>query len=134
MLRRSTLALAALVATALLTAASPKPAPTATQEPAPSGVAPPADDAVIVGSCKVSKEQCVDFEGTFPGGEAPARCKKLKGTWRDESCSADGRVGTCTVRDTGTDNRVLTRWYKPATEATARAACKKQPRAVYMPR
>ena len=124
---------ALLVATSLLTGATSKP-PRAADEPAPAGVSPPADDAVIVGSCKVSKVQCVDYEGTFPNGEAPARCKKLKGTWRDESCSADGRVGTCTVRDTGTDNRVLTRWYKPATEQAARTECKKAARAVYMAR
>jgi hypothetical protein len=134
MIHRATLALAALVATSLLTAASPKPPSSGTKEPAPAGVAPPADDAVIVGSCKVSKEQCVDYEGSFPSGEAAARCKKLNGTWRDESCTADGRVGTCTVRDTGTDNRVLTRWYAPATEKTARAECKKLARAVYMAR
>lgn len=134
MVQRSTLALLALAATTLLTAASPKAPPSAVKEPAPAGVAPPADDAVIVGSCKVSREQCVDFEGSFPGGEAPARCKKLKGSWREESCTADGRVGTCTVRETGSDNRVLTRWYKPAAETTVRAECKKQPRAVYMPR
>jgi hypothetical protein len=29
---------------------------------------------------------------------------------------------------------VLTRWYRPAAEATARTECKKLPRAVYMPR
>jgi len=134
MLQRSTLALAALAATALLTAAAPKPPPSAAKEPVPSGVARPAEDAVIVGSCKVSKDQCVDYEGSFPDGEAQGRCKKLKGAWRDESCSADGRVGTCTVRDTGTDKRVLTRWYPPATEKAARAECKKLPRAVYMQR
>jgi hypothetical protein len=134
MLHRATLALAGLLATGLLTAASPKPPPAVEREPAPAGVAPPVDDAVIVGSCRISKEQCVDFEGSFPGGEALARCKKLKGSWRDESCPADGRVGTCTVRDTGSDNRVLTRWYKPASETTARAGCTKQPRAVYLPR
>jgi hypothetical protein len=134
MFRRVTLVAAAFAATALLTAAAPKPRPTAQQEPAPAGVAPPAEDAVIVGSCKISKEQCVDFEGTYANGEAAARCKRLKGTWRDESCTADGRFGTCTVRDTGTDNRVLTRYYKPATEQAARTECKKQPRAVYLAR
>ena len=134
MLHRSTFALAALITVALLTAASPKSPSSAAKEPAPSGVAPPPEEAVIVGSCKVSKEQCVDYEGSFPGGEAQGRCRKLKGTWRDESCTADGRVGTCTVRDTGTDNRVLTRWYKPAAETTARTECKKLPRAVYMAR
>jgi hypothetical protein len=134
MFRRVTLTAVALAAVSLLTAASPKPKPTAAEEPAPSGVAPPEDDAVIVGSCKLSKESCVDFEGSFPNGEAQVRCAKLKGTWRDESCTADGRFGTCRVRDTGTDNRVLTRYYKPVTEKAARAECVKQPRAVYLAR
>lgn len=124
----------AVLAVALLTAAAPKPRPPAADEPAPSGLAPPADDDVIVGSCLVSRERCVDFEGTFATGEAPARCKKLKGTWRADPCGADGRVGTCTVRDTGTDNRVLTRSYKPATEKAARADCKQQPRGVFLAR
>jgi len=128
-----------LVVATLLTAAAPKagpatPRPSAADEPAPSGVAPPADDAVIVGSCRVSKEQCVDYEGSFAAGEAPARCKKARGTWRDEPCPAEGRVGTCTVRDTGTDNRMLTRFLRPATEKAARAECKKQPRGVYLAR
>lgn len=124
----------AILAAALLTAAAPKPKASIPAEPEPAGLTPPADDAVIVGSCKVSKQTCVDYEGTFANGEAQARCRKLKGTWRDESCTADGRLGTCTVRDTGTDNRVLTRWYKPVTEQAARAECKKQPRAVYLAR
>jgi hypothetical protein len=134
MLHRTVLAVVSLVAVSLLTAADSKPGPGPADEPAPSGVSPPADDAVIVGSCRLSKESCVDYEGAFPRGEAPARCKKAKGTWREESCTADGRIGTCTVRDTGTDNRVLTRFYKPATEKAARAECKKQPRAVYLAR
>lgn len=128
-----------LLAATLLTAAAPKaePAPVKTSAadlPAPSGVAPPADEAVIVGSCRVSKEQCVDYEGTFAAGDAQARCKKARGTWREEPCPAEGRVGTCTVRDTGTDNRVLTRFLKPATEKAARAECRKQPRGVYLAR
>ena len=134
MFHRTMLAAVSLLAASLLTAAAPKPKGDAAAEPAPSGVAPPADDAVIVGSCKLSKESCVDFEGSFPNGEAPSRCKRLKGTWREESCSADGRIGTCTVRDTGTDNRVLTRFYRPATEKAARAECKKLPRAVFLVR
>ncbi len=135
MVRRTLFAAVALVAVSLLTAAAaPRPKPSVVAEPAPSGVAPPADDAVIVGSCKLSRERCVDYEGSFPNGEAPARCKRAKGSWREESCTADGRFGTCTVRDTGTDNRVLTRYYKPATEKTARAECKKAPRAVYLAR
>lgn len=132
-MKRVVLALAALSATTLLTAAAPRPAAPAA-EPAPSGVAPPADDAVIVGSCQVGRVVCIDFEGAFPGGAAQARCKKAKGTWREESCSADGRVGTCRVRDTGTEDRVLTRYYKPTAEAAARAECKKQPRAVFLAR
>jgi hypothetical protein len=134
MYRRSMFAAVALAAATLLTAAAPRPKPTERAEPAPSGVAPPADDAVIVGSCRLSKEACVDYEGSFPGGEAVARCKRAKGSWREESCTASGRFGTCTVRDTGTDNRVLTRYYKPASEQAARTACKRQPRAVYLAR
>jgi len=124
----------ALLTTAPLVAAAPKPPTSAAKEPAPSGVAPPADDAVIAGSCKLGKESCVDFEGTFPNGEGAARCKRLKGSWRDESCTADGRIGTCSVRDTGTDNRLLTRWYRPATEKGAKESCKKQPRAAWLNR
>jgi hypothetical protein len=134
MLRRTVLAVVSLVAVSLLTAADSKPRPSPADEPAPSGISPPVDDAVIVGSCRLSKESCIDYEGAFPGGEAPARCKRAKGIWREESCTAEGRIGTCTVRDTGTDNRVLTRFYKPATEKAARAECKKQPRAVYLAR
>jgi hypothetical protein len=136
---RLALAVSGLVAATLLTAAAPRPGaatprPTAAAEPAPSGVAPPADDAVIVGSCQVSREQCIDYEGSFATGEAQARCKMARGAWRDEPCAAEGRIGTCTVRDTGTDNRVLTRFLKPATEKAARAECKKVPRAVYLAR
>lgn len=135
---RLALVVSGLVAATLLTAAAPKaglaPRPSAAAEPAPSGVAPPSDDAVIVGSCRLSREQCVDYEGSFAGGEAQARCQRARGTWRDEPCPAGDRIGTCTVRDTGTDNRVLTRFLRPATEKVARAECKKQPRAVYLAR
>jgi len=133
-MKRLALAVALLAAVPLLAAAAKPPTTAAAREPAPSGVAPPADDAVIAGSCKLGKESCVDFEGAFPSGEGARRCKKLKGSWRDESCTADGRIGTCSVRDTGTDNRLLTRWYKPVTEKGAKESCKKQPRAAWMGR
>jgi hypothetical protein len=134
MSRRAMSAAVALAAIALLTAAAPRPRSGASAEPAPSGVAPPADDAVIVGSCQLSRERCVDYEGTFQNGEARSRCKRTGGRWREESCTASGRFATCTVRDIGTDNRVLTRYYQPAAEQAARAECKKLPRAVYLPR
>lgn len=133
-MRRLATAAAALVATALLTAAAPRPRPVALEEPAPSGVTPPADDAVIVGSCRVAGGACVDYEGALTAADAQARCRKARGAFQAAACPAAGLVGTCRVRDTGTDDRELTRFYKPVTEKAARAACKKQPRAVYLAR
>ncbi|HET9553472.1 MAG TPA: hypothetical protein VFP50_10935, partial [Anaeromyxobacteraceae bacterium] len=105
--------------------------PTSTAEPAPSGVAPPAETAAIVGSCRVPKDTCVDYEGTFAGGAGQAKCQKAKGTWSDAPCPAGGVVGTCRQRETGSDDRVLIRSYAPATEKSAKAACKKTPRGVF---
>ncbi len=128
---RLALAAAALAFTALLTAAAPKPRPMEAKPPPPANLTPPADEVVMAGACLVGKDQCVDYEG-FAAAEAQARCKKQKGTFQAEACRAEGRVGTCTVRETGTDNRVLTRWYPPATEKSARAECKKAARGVYL--
>jgi len=133
---RLAIAAAAALATTLLTAAAPKPKPkpAALEEPAPSGLTPPADDAVIVGSCRVAGGACVDYEGTLTAADAQARCQKARGTFQAAACPAEGVVGTCRVRDTGSDDRQLTRFYKPTTEKAARAECKKQPRAVYLAR
>ncbi|MCM2333961.1 MAG: hypothetical protein NDI82_08420 [Anaeromyxobacteraceae bacterium] len=131
---RLALAAVALAATTLLTAAAPKPRPMAPPEPAPAGLAPPAEEAVIAGSCRIGPEQCLDFEGAFTPAELQARCQGVKGTPVAAVCPAEGRVGSCTVRETGTDDRVLTRFYPPATEKKARAECKKQPRGVYLAR
>lgn len=133
---RLALAAVALAATTLLTAAAPraKPRPAALQEPAPSGVTPPADDAVIAGSCRVAGGACVDYEGALTAADAQARCQKARGTFQAAACPAEGLVGTCRVRETGTDDRQLTRFYRPTTEKAARAECKKQPRAVYLAR
>jgi len=131
MLRRTTL-LASLAAASLLAAVAPSRVwAGAADEPAPSGVSPPEEEAVIAGSCKVSRAVCVDYQGSFASGDAEGRCRKVKGTWRAAPCAVEARVGTCRVRDTGTDNRMLTRSYKPTTEKTARAECRKQPRAVF---
>ncbi len=132
--RRTAVAVVALAAASLLTAAAPRPGSSAAALPAPSGVAPPADEDVIVGSCEVSRTSCIDYQGTFAGGDAAARCKKAGGTWRAAPCPGAGRVGTCRVRDPGTDDRVLTRFYAPVVEQAARAECKKQPRAVFQAR
>jgi hypothetical protein len=131
MLRRPLAALAATCAVALLTAASPKPRPTAAVEPPPSGVAPPPETSTIVGSCRVAADTCVDYEGTFAGGAGPARCRTHKGTWSDAACPAEKVVGTCRQRETGSDDRVLVRSYPPATEKSAKAACKATPRGVF---
>jgi hypothetical protein len=122
------------LAVALLIPAGTSLAGPSKEEPASSGLSPPPEDTVIVGSCQLGKDVCIDYEGSYPNGEAQVRCKKVKGRWSDDSCTADGRVGTCTVRDVGSDNRVMTRYYKPATEKNARAECKKQPRAVFLVR
>jgi hypothetical protein len=133
-LRRYLAAALAVGAVVLLGAAGPKPPPISTAEPAPSGVAPPPSTVQIVGSCTVGKGTCVDYEGTFAGGAGPARCRKAKGTWSDDACPTERRVGTCRQRETGSDDRTLTRSYQPATEKGAKAACRKTPRGVFLPR
>ncbi|MBK9516089.1 MAG: hypothetical protein IPO09_01825 [Anaeromyxobacter sp.] len=127
--------LAVLLAAPLAAAAAPRAPPArAAAEPAPAGVSPPADDAVLAGSCQVARDTCIDYEGAWPGGLARARCAQARGTWRAGACPSAGRLGTCTQRETGTDDRTLVRSFAPLTEKAARAACKKVPRAVFLRR
>jgi len=121
-----------VLATALVLATTPRPPPMAAAEPPPAFAAKPADTLQVLGSCRVAKASCIDFAGAFAGGAAEARCKKLKGTWSAEACPADGLVASCIERVTGSEDRTLTRAYKPVTAKAARAECKKTARGVFL--
>lgn len=124
----------AALAAALLLASTPKPPSSAAAEPAPAFASLPADTVLVMGSCRVSKVSCVDFAGTFAGGAAEARCRKLKGSWSAQPCPDDGQVGSCTQRAVGSQDRALTRAYAPATAKAARAECRKTARGVFLAR
>jgi hypothetical protein len=124
----------ALLAASLLLAGTPKPVSGAAAEPAPSGVVVPADAVQVVGGCRLSKVSCVDFAGRYAPGAAEARCKKLKGAWSAEACPADGLVASCTQRDTGSQDKTVTRAYAPTTVKAARAECRKTARGVFLAR
>jgi hypothetical protein len=123
-----------VLAAALVLATAPKPPPMSAAEPAPAFAAMPADTVQVVGSCRTGKASCVDFAGAFAGGAAEARCRQLKGTWSAQACPADGLVATCTQREVGSQDRTMTRAYKPTTAKAARAECKKTARGVFLAR
>jgi len=122
----------AVLATALLLATTPRPPPMAAAEPAPAFAARPADTVQVVGSCRVARASCLDFAGAFAGGAAEARCRQLKGTWSAGACPADGLVGSCIQRETGSQDRTMTRAYRPTTARAARAECRKTARGVFL--
>jgi hypothetical protein len=123
-----------LLAAALILATAPKPPPMAAAEPSPAFASKPAEAVQVKGSCRVSKASCVDFAGTFAGGAAEARCKQLKGTWSAAACPDGGLVASCIERVTGSQDRTMTRAYRPVTAQAARAECKKTARGVFLAR
>jgi hypothetical protein len=119
----------------LLTGADrPKPKHMEPPPPPPSQLEPAAEAAKLVRSCQVSAKSCLEWEGTFAGVDLKARCKKLKGAWSEGGCPTDQRIGSCTQREPSSDDRTVTRSYSPVKLEEAKAACQKQPRAVFMNR
>jgi hypothetical protein len=114
-----------LGASSLLLTGADAPQPSAQLQPAP-------DDAKVVGSCTVSARTCVEWEGSYAGVDLKGRCKKLKGSWGDGGCPSEKPIGRCTQRELSSDDRMVTLSYAPAKAAEAKAACQKQPRAVFM--
>jgi hypothetical protein len=128
------LALAVALSSLLLVAAQDeKPMPMEAAPPPPTNLEPAPTDARLLGSCTVDARSCLEWEGVFAGVDLKARCQKTKGSWSDAACPTERRVGTCTQREISTDDRTLTRSYPPVKAADAKAACKKQPRAAFMP-
>jgi hypothetical protein len=129
------LVLALAASSLLLTAADrPRPKPMEAPPPAASQLEPAPDAVKLVRSCQVDSRSCVEWEGAFAGVDLKARCRKLKGTWSEGACPTGQRIGTCTQRETSSDDRSVTRSYAPMKPEDARAACQKQPRAVFMNR
>lgn len=128
-------AVAAAAFTTALAAGKPKKAATPAAPPVPAVTLAPAALQPPAGSCAVpAKARCTDYAGAFAGTDPKADCARAGGTWRDGPCPAEGRVGTCTQREVGTDARVLLRVYAPAKADEARRECTQAPRAVFMPR
>ncbi len=127
------LALALGTFSLLLTAAD-QPRPRALEAaPPPSAQLEPAPDlATVVGSCSLGPRSCVEWEGSYAGVDLKGRCKKLKGTWGDAACPAARRIGSCRQRELSSDDRMVTISYAPVKPADAKAACGKQPRAVFL--
>jgi hypothetical protein len=110
----------------------PMPAPKEASPPPSSQLHPAPDDAKVVGRCTVSAKSCVEWEGSYAGVDLKGRCQKLKGTWGDGGCPTEKRIGSCTQREFSSDDRMVTLSYAPVKAAEAKAACQKQPRAVFM--
>lgn len=137
-----TLRLLAVVlgASSLLLTGADAPRPKPTPMPVPKEAAPPPsaqlqpapDLAKVVGSCTVSARTCVEWEGNYAGVDLKGRCQKLKGNWGDGECPVEKRIARCTQREFSSDDRMVTRSYAPVKAAEAKAACQKQPRAVFM--
>jgi hypothetical protein len=123
----------ALTSLLLVAAQADKPMPKEAPPPPPVDLQPAPDDARLLGSCTVDAKSCLEWEGAFTGVDLKARCQKAKGTWSDGACPTENRVGTCTQRETSSDDRTMTRSFAPVKAADAKAACKKLPRAAFMP-
>jgi hypothetical protein len=122
----------ALTSLLLVAAQAEKPMPKEAEPPPPSNVEPPPDDARLLGSCRIDAKSCLEWEGDFAGVDLKARCQKAKGSWSEGACPTEQRVGTCTQRETSSDDRAMTRSYAPVKAADAKAACKKLPRAAFL--
>jgi hypothetical protein len=102
-------------------------------DPAPSTLAVPEEPKVaILGSCTLATGDCSEYEGAFAGTDAPALCEKAKGNWSPSACPTEGSVGTCTQRQVGSEDRITTRSYPPATADAARKACVASPRGIFL--
>jgi hypothetical protein len=126
----------ALAASSLLLTAADRSKPKALEAPPPppSQLEPPPDAVKLVRSCRLDATSCLEWEGAFTGVDLKQRCRKLKGTWGEGACPTAERIGTCTQRETSSDDRTVTRSYAPVKPEDARTACRKQPRAVFMNR
>lgn len=138
MSNRARLAVAAVAVAAFntaLAAGRPRKAAAPDVPPTPAAGVVPVAIAAPAGSCAVpAKARCTDYAGAFAGTDPKGDCARAGGTWSDGPCPAQGRVGTCTQREVGTDARVLVRAYAPAKVDDARRECTQAPRAVFMPR
>ncbi|HSM91744.1 MAG TPA: hypothetical protein VLT47_02595 [Anaeromyxobacteraceae bacterium] len=130
------LVVAAALASMPAVAAPPagaKPKRLAPADPAPASIAVPVEEeARIVGSCALGGGACADYQGAFAGVDVQALCAKAKGTWSASACPSENSVGTCTQRQNGTEDRIVTRTYAPSTVDAARKACVSSPRGMFL--
>lgn len=133
---RAAVVLASVFAAAVAFAqvpASAKAKRLAPAEPAPVSIPVPEDPkGPTAGSCTYAADSCADFEGAFTGQDLRASCEKGKGTWSSSPCPGEGTVGTCTQRQDGSEDRILTRSYPPTTAEAARRACVRMPRGIFL--
>lgn len=133
---RAALAVAALLASASALAAPPgsgKARRLTPDDPPPAALAVPEEPKVqIVGSCTAGNGACSEYQGTFAGVDARALCEKASGTWSASACPTEGSVGTCTQRQDGSEDRIVTRTYPPKTVDAARKACVSSPRGIFL--
>jgi hypothetical protein len=134
---RAALLLSAVLAAAPAIAAPPGSAKAkrlAPADPPPAAIPVPEEPkAPIAGSCSLPANACADYQGTFAGVDLPALCAKAKGTFGSSACPTSGSVGTCTQRQDGSEDRILTRTYAPGTVDAARKACVSAPRGIFLP-
>jgi hypothetical protein len=125
----------AACAAALVAADAPRKAKPMRSEESKPVEAVPAAAMTADGSCTAAdKKTCTEYSGAFAGSDPRAACEKAGGAWSDGACPSEGRVGTCTQREVGTDARVIVRSYAPTSADDAKQECTKAPRAAFMPR
>jgi len=134
---RTVLVLAAVLAAAPALAGQPASAKAkrlTPADPAPAAVSVPQEPVVpIAGSCTLAGNACSDYAGAFSGVDVQALCAKAKGTWQSSPCPTEGSVGSCTQRQVGSEDRVVTRTYAPGSADAAKKTCVNSPRGIFLP-